>query len=208
MKLSDWDSEYVNLIRFIRYRMKDNSLNFFNAKKSDMIKSLELLDTFDAEIVDKFYKPNKDRVIISYKQFEYLCKRYIRKCKKEYNMFGADIFFNILIDMRVFFKVENNKYILYDISKFQVDSTQEEREYAEKTFPHDNFSFLSDDTKIMKYKGLKIYVYQPYDIGFIIDHNKEVKQFQLIWDWWYPIDRYVYLEKGYKFNNDKQDLFN
>ena len=74
-------------------------------------------------------------------------------------------------------------------------------------FPHDNFSFLSDDTKIMNYKGLKIYVYQPYAIGFIVDHNKEIKQFDLIWDWWYPIDRYVYLEKGYKFNKDKQNLF-
>ena len=207
MKLSDWDSEYINSIRFIRHRMKDNSLKFFNVKKHDMIRSLELLDIFDTEILDKFYRPDKGRFIISYKQFEYLCKRYIRKCKKEYNMFGADIFFSILTDMRVFFR-ENDKYLLYNISNFQIDSTQEEREYAEKMFPHDNFSFLSDDTKIMNYKGLKIYVYQPYAIGFIVDHNKEIKQFDLIWDWWYPIDRYVYLEKGYKFNKDKQDLFN
>ena len=121
-------------------------------------------------------------------------------------MFGADIFFHILTDMRVFFR-ENDKYLLYNISNFQIDSTQEEREYAEKMFPHDNSSFLSDDTKIMNYKGLKIYVYQPYAIGFIVDHNKEIKQFDLIWDWWYPIDRYVYLEKGYKFNKDKQNLF-
>lgn len=206
MKLSDWDSEYINSIRFIRHRMKDSSLKFFNVKKHDMIRSLELLDIFDTEILDKFYRPNKDRFIISYKQFEYLCKRYIRKCKKEYNMFGADIFFSILTDMRVFFR-ENDKYLLYNISNFQIDSTQEEREYAEKMFPHDNFSFLSDDTKIMNYKGLKIYVYQPYAIGFIVDHNKEIKQFDLIWDWWYPIDRYVYLEKGYKFNKDKQNLF-
>ena len=206
MKLSDWDSEYVNSIRFIRHRMKDSSLKFFNVKKHDMIRSLELLDIFDTEILDKFYRSDKDRFIISYKQFEYLCKRYIRKCKKEYNMFGADIFFDILTDMRVFFR-ENDKYLLYNISNFQIDSTQEEREYAEKMFPHDNFSFLSDDTKIMNYKGLKIYVYQPYAIGFIVDHNKEIKQFDLIWDWWYPIDRYVYLEKGYKFNTDKQNLF-
>ena len=206
MKLSDWDSEYINSIRFIRHRMKDSSLKFFNTKKHDMIRSLELLDIFDTEILDKFYRPNKDRFIISYKQFEYLCKRYIRKCKKEYNMFGADIFFHILTDMRVFFR-ENDKYLLYNISNFQIDSTQEEREYAEKMFPHNNFSFLSDDTKIMNYKGLKIYVYQPYAIGFIVDHNKEIKQFDLIWDWWYPIDRYVYLEKGYKFNKDKQNLF-
>ena len=206
MKLSDWDSEYINSIRFIRHRMKDSSLKFFNVKKHDMIRSLELLDIFDTEILDKFYRPNKDRFIISYKQFEYLCKRYIRKCKKEYNMFGADIFFSILTDMRVFFR-ENDKYLLYNISNFQIDSTQEEREYAEKMFPHDNFSFLSDDTKIMNYKGLKIYVYQPYAIGFIVDHNKEIRQFDLIWDWWYPIDRYVYLEKGYKFNKDKQNLF-
>ena len=207
MKLSDWDSEYVNSIRFIRHRMKDSSLKFFNVKKHDMIRSLELLDIFDTEILDKFYRPNKDRFVMSYKQFEYLCKRYIRKCKKEYNMFGADIFFDILTDMRVFFR-ENDKYLLYNISNFQIDSTQEEREYAEKMFPHDNFSFLSDDTKIMNYKRLKIYVYQPYAIGFIVDYNKEIKQFDLIWDWWYPIDRYVYLEKGYKFNKDKQDLFN
>lgn len=206
MKLSDWDSEYINSIRFIRHRMKDSSLKFFNTKKHDMIRSLELLDIFDTEILDKFYRSDKDRFIISYKQFEYLCKRYIRKCKKEYNMFGADIFFSILTDMRVFFR-ENDKYLLYNISNFQIDSTQEEREYAEKMFPHDNFSFLSDDTKIMNYKGLKIYVYQPYAIGFIVDHNKEIKQFDLIWDWWYPIDRYVYLEKGYKFNKDKQNLF-
>ena len=206
MKLSDWDSEYINSIRFIRHRMKDSSLKFFNVKKHDMVRSLELLDIFDTEILDRFYKPNKDRFVISYKQFEYLCKRYIRRCKKEYNMFGADIFFDILTDMRIFFR-ENDKYLLYNISNFQVDSTQEEREYAEKMFPHDNFSFLSDDTKIMNYKGLKIYVYQPYAIGFIVDHNKEIKQFDLIWDWWYPIDRYVYLEKGYKFNKDKQNLF-
>ena len=206
MKLSDWDSEYINSIRFIRHRMKDSSLKFFNVKKHDMIRSLELLDIFDTEILDKFYRSDKDRFIISYKQFEYLCKRYIRKCKKEYNMFGADIFFNILTDMRVFFR-ENDKYLLYNISNFQIDSTQEEREYAEKMFPHDNFSFLSDDTKIMNYKGLKIYVYQPYAIGFIVDHNKEIKQFDVIWDWWYPIDRYVYLENGYKFNKDKQNLF-
>ena len=80
MKLSDWDSEYINSIRFIRHRMKDSSLKFFNVKKHDMVRSLELLDIFDTEILDKFYRPNKDRFVMSYKQFEYLCKRYIRKC--------------------------------------------------------------------------------------------------------------------------------
>lgn len=211
MKLSDWESEYNYLIRFMLRRMEPNTLKFFNTKKEDIIRSLELFNLFDTDLFKKHHKNEKKRFTIRYKELEYLCKKYIKICKKEDNYFGGWVFFEVLTDLTQYFKVENNKYRLYDTSNFERDATKEESEYAEKTFPHEQFSFLDGKTKILEYKGLKLYVYSPWDVGFMIDWKGKIRQFDLIWDWWYPINKYIYLEKGWRYGkraeSDKHILF-
>lgn len=204
MKFSDWNEVYSSTIRSILSMMNAKRLRYFKYTKDNIIRLLEVLNLFDTELFDKYYNFDKLKFKMSFKDFEYLCKKYIKVCKKENNLYGSEIFFNILVDVRSYFKHESEKYILNSIDKFITESTIEEREYAERTFPHDNFSFLDDYTKIMIYKGLKIYVFLPFDVGFIYDNNK-VKQFDLTWDWWYPIDHYIYIDKQDK--NDKIRLF-
>ena len=205
MKLSDWESEYNHIIRFILRRMEPDTLKFYNDKKEELVRTLELFNLFDNDLFKKHYKSNRKRFTIRYKEFEYLCKRYIKKSKKEDNHFAGWVFFDVLTDMKPYFKVEYSKYNLYDTSNFQREATQQEKEYAEKTFPHDQFSFLDDTTKIVEYKGLKLYVYSRWDVGYMIDWKGEVRKFDLIWDWWYPIDMYLYLEKNWKYGKPESD---
>ena len=215
MKLSDWYLHYNSTLRTILHRMEPKVQEVLRDDMNGLIRVLHLFNSFEKELFKKYHKGNKPKFTIRYKELDYLCKKYIRICRSENNYFGGYIFFILLEDLKQYFKVEYSKYRYDDITSFTRKATKKEREYAEKTFPHDKmeygiFSFLdpNEEISILDYKGLKIYVREKYNQGFMVDWLGNVQVYGLVLDWWFPIDEYLYLSKGWKLNlSEKYILF-
>ena len=191
----------MRVTKYIIRSLEPESLSFYDYPKDDIIDSLVMMGRFEKEL---FKHPSKKegKIVIRYREFEHLCLKYIRKCKKANNHFGGYIFFSIFQDLRDFFKVESRKRQLNNILLYERDL--EDRDFQKLSEAYEKYykkemPYKEKDFKVIIYRRAKIFVYKPYMIGYLID--KDVfKEFDLIWDWWYPIESYLYLEKGWKIH--------
>ena len=202
METKDWDNTYLRLMKYIIRSLDPENLSFYDYPKDDIVDSLTMMGQFEKEL---FKHPSKreGKIVIRYREFESICLKYIRKCKKKNNHFGGYIFFSIFQDLRDFFKVESRKRCLNNILLYEKDLSDGDfkklseayEKYYKKEMP-----YKENDFKSIIYKGAKIFVYKPYMVGYLIDGDT-FKEFDLVWDWWYPIEMYLYLEKGWKTND-------
>ena len=120
MEIKDWDNTYLRLTKYIIRSLQPENLSFYDYPKDDIIDSLTMMGQFEKEL---FKHPSKreGKIVIRYREFESLCLKYIRKCKKKNNHFGGYIFFSIFQDLRDFFKVESRKRCLNNILLYEKD---------------------------------------------------------------------------------------
>lgn len=79
--------------------------------------------------------------------------------------------------------------------------TQEELDFAlANLIPGDsvNIEWYNRDSKVLTYRNLNAVVDNRFGQAHILDDDGTLLDFDLIWDWYYPIDRYLDLEKGWK----------
>lgn len=195
MKEQEWNKVYAALIRWAIRRMSKDSLKFYGDKRSDWIKCLLLLDEFEGKLYKTLPEIGEDFEITA-DEFSKLCHEYISKHKVYTIKF---FFFTLWTDCRHY--LENTTY---NFTSFIKPATKEEIEQARKDFSevtdvwynetHTSKHTFNDDAKVIEYRGLRLIVDNEWGDAWI-KHNDEIRHFQLIWDWYYPIDEFIDLEK-------------
>lgn len=202
----DWDREFnFQAKRLINY-FSIARTNFERDKMQLAMRSLELLNDFDAEIYGKHHKNlGKQKFTIRYREFDGLCRKYIKACQTENNHVGGNVFFYILEDLRKEFKVESSRFVSGDYSAYAHKASETDIEQATKLLAHRIDGFDAGNVGILKIKGLKLYIYGE---NAYAEHNKQVESFPLKGNWWMGIEEFLYTERGWgKENISKVNLF-
>lgn len=195
MKISEWFdifSRIVNwTIREIKYDKEEDK------SYDDRVSCLLLMSDFEDDLFES--KTFDDKFNLNYAEWSELCHTYIKEHKGNYII--ANFFFSIWDQGRYYFDDFNIPFDVY--SDYVKPATKEEIDFAREHFStvteeiygetHTHTHTFSDSAEVLEYR----------DVRFIIDiewgnawyyHNGKVYSFQLIYDWWYPIDRFISLE--------------
>jgi len=87
-----------------------------------------------------------------------------------------------------------NGKTLYEWHGFERDMTDDELEFCRKKFP--NSEWKRGDKAIV-YRGFLFPIEGKYGWALALsDDEANAVEFDLVWDWWYPIDRHIFLVLG------------
>lgn len=193
MKLKEFTDAYQ--------RAHDWLARIYKDEKADQLKeAFQLMGEFQDIVTTKYLKD--DKIKLSYKQFEKLMGEFVDECRRRNNHLAAEAIFEIFCDLKTTYK-EDKRFILNDYLDFLSAPTDEELEYAysKLTLKEDVVAFSGgkiekDRIRMLDYKGLRMIEY--YGDAYLPIDEESYENFSLVWDWWYPIDSYIYLERGWK----------
>ncbi len=171
---------------------KDDKVDVF-------VEAFQIMGEFQDTVTLKYLKDDKIR--LSYKQLERLIGKFIDECRKRDNHTAAEAIFKIFNDLKKTYK-EDRQFVLNDYLDFLSKPTAEELEYAysklsmkEVVVGFSGGEIEKDKISMLDYKGLRMIEY--YGDAYLPIDDESYHIFNLVWDWWYPIDRYIYLERGW-----------
>lgn len=204
MKLSDWNELYSRQVQWAIRRF--DCVEFYNDTIQDWVNALLLLNEFEKELFKKYYNEETKHICIRYRTWTSLCRKYIKKCRKYNQYTSGDFIFSLWSNSQYYFPKINHSLREYDYFR---PITLEELEYANKYLiptldtedqkkAHKNTIWYSENSKVLTYRGLNAPVDNCWRSAHIIDDKGKQRTFDLIWDWYYPIDRYLDMEKGWK----------
>ena len=201
MTLNDWHAIYNSqsewVIRMSTYKHRDLD------EKTCFSLLLEL-HNFEKEFIDTFFNDTKRKLNVKYKDWFDICHKYIQRYREENNHIKAEFLFQLWIAGNNYFprhKDPLNPYILCR------DITDEELKYANtylvpnSDIKKDNLILYSNKSKVLKYRGLELIIDDVWSCAHILHEGKD-KYFSLDWDWWFPIDEFLDLEKDWNIKND------
>jgi len=193
LTLSNWNRIYSNLVRWTIRRISDDSLKFYKDKKKDWIKCLILLDEFESKLFKTLDEIN-DEFNISADDFSTLCHKYIKKYKNKTIKY---FFFTVWTDCRHYLEnISNWNTFVKDATKEEIEQARKDFSTVEETFYSELKSSthtFSDDAKVLEYRGLRMIIDNEWQDAWI-KYKGKIHHFQLIWDWYYPIDEFIDLE--------------
>ena len=204
MRLKDWYELYSKQTEWAINRF--NCTEFYNDTIEDWVNALVILGEFEKELFKKYYNEDTKHICIRYRTWTALCRKYIRKCKEYDQYTAADFIFSLWVNAQYYFPKTNHSLREKDYFR---PITQEELKYANKYLipklmtkaqkkAHKNTIWFSKDSKVLTYRGINAPIDNFWKSAHIIDDKGKQRTFDLIWDWYYPIDRYLDLEKGWK----------
>lgn len=199
MTVENWDSIYNHNVRWALRRCEDLSIECYHDTKEDWFKSLQKLNEFEDEL---FKNVDSDKIPFTFDEWLDFCHKYINEAKEEDNYVKANFFFHIWYDGCNYF--EDDYLHNFDYTEFLKPATKEEIEQARKDFGHVKEHFydditehdhtFSDDAKVLEYRGIRFILDNEWYNAWIKTKSGSIKHFELIWDWYYPIDRFISLE--------------
>lgn len=192
MLCSTWDKVFTDKLKHCLRMLEPQCAEFYDHQKKDLLDTMMLLNQFDNDIYE-YKREGKQKFSIRYREFESLCKKYMIKCKETNNHTGGYIFYSILDLLRPEFKVEGAKFTYNWAKNFRSPATEDEKKRAAKSINKNNDkNFDPEQIEIMKFRGFKFYVYNDYAY-----YPKYNKIFSLEWDWWFNIEKWIFLKYGW-----------
>lgn len=178
MKRAEWDNVFANSVRTLLS-------NKYAERCSEGVvdRSLKLIYMFDKELTKKYYKvPKRKSFNISFWDFDFMCRRYIKICKKENNPIGANVFYFIFSSLLSTFRVESTRRLNAFNYKISDDLKKEESYFNKKP------------VATLLFRGVKLYV---FDKTLCLIDNGNIKKFSFSGKWWASIEHYLYCERGW-----------
>lgn len=198
--LKIWDRLYRHSTDWVLRRMEPDCLEIYKDKQQDWVDALLAFNKVQEELFKNYavtYKTKKRSKYI--KGLELTAEQLFDLFHKHLNQYTnktvRDYIFHWWNDLRGY--VEGAEPPLDQPWIFNKPATKEEIEQARKNFGHiegqDEHTF-PDDAWVLEYRGQRFIIDKEWGDAWTIDKNGKVRSFQLEWDWWYPIDRYLDLE--------------
>lgn len=208
MNAKDWAELYNTKVSWAIRMLQDADERNLTDEKEEWIKALFVLNKMDYDIFNEFYSAETQKLSVTYEQWDEFCHRYIAQARENSAYKSALAVFLLWQSGNHYFSKNKKIKKLYDHSAFERDITEEECEYALKHLTptlndfqkevHKNTTWYNIECKVLTYRGINAPIDAVWHCAHILDDKGEERQFSLNWDWWYPIDEYLDLQKGWK----------
>lgn len=202
IKLRDWDRLYAHTFDWVLSRIEPDTLEFYGDKVEDWIDALRAFEKVEKELFKdysvKYSSGNKfKRGCI--KGLELNADQLFNLFHRHLNQYGNHtvryFIFHWWNDLRYY--VEGAQPLLDCPYELMKDATKEEVEQANKDFVHyeyDHYGEIqkSDHTfnngRVLEYRGIRFPIDDQWGDAWFKKKNGEITHFDLVWDYWYPID--------------------
>lgn len=202
IKLSSWDRLYVHTFDWVLRRMEPDCLEMYHDTEQDWIESIKAFNKVQSELFDKYavtYKSGDSFKKKCIKGLELTADQLFELFHRHLNQYTNHtvryFIFKWWVDLRHYVKdAEPTLDCPWELYK---DATKEEIELANKEFAHYEYDYFgkiqkSDHTfnsgKVLEYRGIRFPVDDQFGDAWFKKKNGEIIHFDLVWDWWFPID--------------------
>lgn len=200
IKLSDYNRLYRHTFDWVLSRIESDTLKFYGDKVEDWIEALRAFEKVEKELFKDYsvkYSSGSKFKRGCVKGLELTADQLFNLFHKHINQYGnytvRYFIFHWWNDLRYF--VEGAQPALDCPWELYKPATKEEIEQANKEFAHYDFGSpieVSDHTFdkgiILEYRGIRFPVDDQWGDAWFKKKNGEITHFQLVWDWWFPID--------------------
>ena len=196
MTVNNWLSLYNEVvswtIRGIKYSKEDKE------SFDDLITCLIKLNDFE---LDLFSHSTPEMTFdLTYDGWTKLCHTYINEYRDNYPV--AEFFFQIFVNGQHYFddfdlKLSEYKEYLKPATKKEIKQARKDfatvsEDWYDETRIHKHT--FADDAEVLEYRGVRFIIDKEWGSAWYKTKDGKVHSFQLIWDWWYPLDRFISLE--------------
>ena len=202
IRLSDFDKLYKRNIDWAIRRMNPDCLETYKDTQQDWVDALFAFTDVQTELFKTYgvcYKSGSKHKRGCIKGFELTADQLFDLFHKHLNQYTnktvRDFIFHWWNDLRYY--VEGAQPPLDQPWIYNKPATKEEIEQARIDFGHiegqDEHTF-SDDAWVLEYRGQRFIIDNEWGNAWTKDKKGNIRSFDLVWDWWYPIDIYLDLE--------------
>lgn len=133
---------------------------------------------------------------MSYKKWFKLCHKYIELANVRCQQLASDELQTIWHDGCLYFDSDFTKLYLNDCSHFTHKYNKNScgaQAIIEKVLASDveYYNNTPLDDVLLTYRNINAILNIYHNVAFTLDSSGELKAFDIQWDWWYPIDRYL-----------------
>lgn len=202
-----WDALYRHKFDWVLSRITPDTLEFYHDDAKNWLEAVLAFDKFQRELFitysvnyksgDKFKRSCVKGIEITGSQ---LLELYQKHLSQYTNNTVRYFLFQWWTSLRKYLDDGEPSINPHDSYK---PATKEEIERARKNFSHvkqkrwydDKFSehhhTFNDDAKVLEYRGHRFIIDNEWGDAWALDKKGEVRNFNLIYDWWYPIDEFL-----------------
>lgn len=201
--LKTWDRLYCHIIDWALRRMDPDCLEMYNDTEQDWTDALKAFQKIKEELFKTYgvtYKSGNKFKKTCIKGLELTADQLFDLFHKHLNQYTnytvRDFIFKWWNDLRHY--VKNAQPVLDCAYMHCKDATLEEVEKANKDFAHYEYNHYgeiqkSDHTfnkgRVLEYRGIRFPIDDQWGDAWFKKKNGEITHFQLVWDWWFPIDQ-------------------
>ena len=208
IKLRDWDRLYVTTFNWFLTRIEPNTLYFYKDVEQDWIEAVKAFNKLQTELFDKYavtYKHGDSFKKKCIKGLELTADQLFEIFHRHLNQYTnktvRDFIFHWWNGLRDY--VEGAKPALDCPQEFYKEATKEEIELANKEFAHYEYNHCGElyehnhtfnNGVVLEYRGVRFPIDDQWGNAWFKKKNGEIMYFDLIWDWWFPIDECLDLD--------------
>ena len=202
IKLRDWDRLYVCTFDWVLRRMEPDNLEFYKDSEQDWIEAIRAFNKVQLELFDRYainYKHGDSFKKKSIKGLELTAEQLFELFHKHLNQYDNHtvryFIFKWWTDLRHYIKgAEPALDCPWELYK---DATNEEIELANKEFSNYEYDYRGETNKsehtfntgeVLEYRGIRFPIDDQWGDAWFKKKNGEIMHFNLVCDWWIPID--------------------
>ena len=208
IKLRDWDRIYVTTFNWFLTRIEPDTLYFYKDVEQDWLEAVKAFNKLQTELFDKYavnYKFGNSFKKNCIKGLELTAEQLFEIFHRHLNQYTnktvRDFIFHWWNDLRYY--VEGAEPTLDYPQEFYKEATKEEIELANKEFAHYEYNHYGELHEhdhtfnkgiVLEYRGIRFPIDDQLGNAWFKKKNGEIVHFDLIWDWWFPIDECLDLD--------------
>ena len=202
IKLRDWDRLYVCTFDWVLRRMEPDNLEFYKDSEQDWIKAIRAFNKVQLELFDRYainYKHGGSFKKKSIKGLELTAEQLFELFHKHLNQYDNHtvryFIFKWWTNLRHYVKgAEPALDCPWELYK---DATNEEIDLANKEFASYEYDYHGENNKsehtfntgeVLEYRGIRFPIDDQWGDAWFKKKNGEIMHFNLVCDWWIPID--------------------
>lgn len=202
IKLRDWDKLYRHTFDWFLRRIEPDCLESYGDTEQDWLEAIKAFYKVQQELFETYgvvYKSGSKSKRGSIKGLELTADQLFELFHKHLNLYK-----NRTVRYFIFHWWNSLRYYVKDAQPtldcaFELfkTATKEEVEQANKDFAHyeyDHYGEIqkSDHTfnsgRVLEYRGVRFPIDDQWGDAWFKKKNGEIIHFDLVWDYWYPID--------------------
>jgi hypothetical protein len=205
IKLSDWDKLYRHTFDWVLRRLEPDCLKMYKDTEQDWLEALRAFENLQKELFDtygvKYVSGTKAKrgsikgIELNADQLFELFHNHLNQYK---NLTVRYFIFHWWINLRHY--VEGAEPILDCAFELFKDATKEEIKQANKDFAYYEYNHYGkiqksehtfNNGRVLEYRGIRFPLDDQWGDAWIKRKDGTITHFDLVWDWWYPIDEFL-----------------